>query len=224
MRAALDQSSRELGRYVRLTNYASGLCMPGDRRAGRHGTARHDAQRLDVRHPVPRHQPDPHVRRPAVLASDPRPRRHHHQHRRGQLPDHRRRGRGGPHRHGVPAAQRVLRPRGRSGRLAARHRPRVRDQPGPAGVVPLRARPRPARPRVVPRRAAQVDAADQAHDRRRVPRQPARRLLQPRRHDDRAGHPARRHDDRGRRDAVAVRPRRRAAERPLRAGRRRRVA
>ena len=28
MRAALDQSSKELGRYVRLTNYASGLCMP----------------------------------------------------------------------------------------------------------------------------------------------------------------------------------------------------
>ncbi|MDQ3105368.1 MAG: lysine 5,6-aminomutase subunit alpha [Actinomycetota bacterium] len=28
MRAALDQSSAELGRYVRLTNYASGLCMP----------------------------------------------------------------------------------------------------------------------------------------------------------------------------------------------------
>jgi len=28
MRAALDQTSRELGRYVRLTGYASGLCMP----------------------------------------------------------------------------------------------------------------------------------------------------------------------------------------------------
>jgi beta-lysine 5,6-aminomutase alpha subunit len=28
MRAALDDLSRELGRYVRLTNYASGLCMP----------------------------------------------------------------------------------------------------------------------------------------------------------------------------------------------------
>ena len=28
MRAALDESSRELGRYIRLTNYASGLCMP----------------------------------------------------------------------------------------------------------------------------------------------------------------------------------------------------
>ncbi|HEY3261162.1 MAG TPA: lysine 5,6-aminomutase subunit alpha [Pseudonocardiaceae bacterium] len=28
MRAALDDLSREVGRYVRLTNYASGLCMP----------------------------------------------------------------------------------------------------------------------------------------------------------------------------------------------------
>lgn len=28
MRAALDEVSRETGRYVRLTNYASGLCMP----------------------------------------------------------------------------------------------------------------------------------------------------------------------------------------------------
>ena len=28
MRAALDASSKEVGRYVRLTNYASGLCMP----------------------------------------------------------------------------------------------------------------------------------------------------------------------------------------------------
>ncbi len=28
MRAALDDVSKELGRYIRLTNYASGLCMP----------------------------------------------------------------------------------------------------------------------------------------------------------------------------------------------------
>jgi len=28
MRAALDETSRKLGRYIRLTNYASGLCMP----------------------------------------------------------------------------------------------------------------------------------------------------------------------------------------------------
>src|SRR5436305_4166301 len=28
MRAALDETSREVGRYIRLTNYCSGLCMP----------------------------------------------------------------------------------------------------------------------------------------------------------------------------------------------------
>ncbi|MGI5853716.1 MAG: lysine 5,6-aminomutase subunit alpha [Bacillota bacterium] len=28
MRAALDETSKELGRYIRLVNYASGLCMP----------------------------------------------------------------------------------------------------------------------------------------------------------------------------------------------------
>ncbi len=28
MRSALDETSRQVGRYVRLTNYASGLCMP----------------------------------------------------------------------------------------------------------------------------------------------------------------------------------------------------
>lgn len=28
MRVALDETGRELGRYIRLTNYASGLCMP----------------------------------------------------------------------------------------------------------------------------------------------------------------------------------------------------
>ena len=28
MRAALDETSKQLGRYIRLTNYASGLCMP----------------------------------------------------------------------------------------------------------------------------------------------------------------------------------------------------
>src|SRR3712207_7159782 len=48
--------------------------------------------------------------------------------------------------------------------------------------------------RSVPRRAAEVDAADEAHDRRRVPRLPARRVLQPGRGADRAGHPAGRDD------------------------------
>ena len=53
----------------------------GDRDAGRARAARHDAQRLDVRDPVPRHQPDPDLRRPAVLPAGARPRRDHHQHR-----------------------------------------------------------------------------------------------------------------------------------------------
>ena len=84
-------------------------------------------------------------------------------------------------------------------------------------LVPARARARAAGPRAVPGRAAEVDAADPAHDRRRVPRLPARRVLQPGRRADRPGHPAGRHDDRGGGDAVAVRPRPGPAERPLRA-------
>ena len=72
-----------------------------------------------------------------------------------------------------------------------------------------------------PEGAAEVDAADPAHDRRRVPRLPARRVLQPRGDAHRPEHPARRHDDRGGRDAVALRPRPRPPERPLRHERRR---
>ena len=53
--------------------------------------------------------------------------------------------------------------------------------PDGARLVPARAGPRHARPRAVPGRAAQVDAADAAHDRRHLPGLPARRLLQPRR-------------------------------------------
>ena len=103
----------------------------GDRGAGRARAARHDAERLDVRHPLPRHQPGAHLRRPALQPPGPRPRRHHHQHRRGQLPDHRRRGRGRAHGHHQPAAQRVLRQGGRPRGLAARPRARLRDQPRP---------------------------------------------------------------------------------------------
>ena len=95
--------------------------------------------------------------------------------------------------------------------LAARPRPRLRDPARARGVVPPGAGARPAGPRALPRRAAEVDAADQAHDRRRLPRLPARRLLQPGRGAHRPGHPAGRDDDRGRRHPVAVRPRPRAA-------------
>ncbi len=73
----------------------------------------------------------------------------------------------------------------------------------------------------LPEGAVEVDAADQAHDRRRVPRLSARRLLQPGRGADRPGHPAGRHDDRGGRHSVAVRPRPGPAERAVRAERRR---
>ena len=119
MRAALDESSRELGRYVRLTNYASGLCMPEIAALAGPRAARHDAQRLDVRHPLPRHQPDPHLRRPALQPPGARPRRHHHQHRRGQLPHHRGCRRGRAHGHREPAAQRVLRQGGRASRTGS---------------------------------------------------------------------------------------------------------
>ena len=90
-----------------------------DRRAGRPRAARHDAQRLHVRHPLPRHQPGAHLRRPAVQPAGARPRRHHHQHRRGQLPHHRRRRRGRAHGHHQPAAQRVLRQGGRASRTGS---------------------------------------------------------------------------------------------------------
>ena len=196
----------------------------GDRRSRRPRAPRHDAQRLDVRDPLPRHQPGPHVRRPAVQPAGARPRRDHHQHRRGQLPHHRRRGRGRAHGHDQPAAQRVLRQGGRPRGLAARPGPRVRDRPGGAGVVPARARPRPAGPGAVPEGPAEVDAADPTHDRRRLPRLPPRRVLQPGRRDDRPGHPAGRHDDRGRRHPVDLRPRPGPPERPLRDGRCRRAA
>ncbi len=49
--------------------------------------------------------------------------------------------------------------------LAAGAGARVRDQPGGAGVVPAGAGARAAGPGAVPGRAAEVDAADQAHDR-----------------------------------------------------------
>ncbi len=142
MRAALDETSRELGRYVRLTNYASGLCMPEI--AGLAGLERLDMMLNDSMY--------------GILFRDINPIRtfvdqrfsrqiharagHHHQHRRGQLPHHRRRRRGGAHGHHQPAAQRVLRQGGRARGLAARPRPRLRDRPRRAGLVPARARPR----------------------------------------------------------------------------------
>ena len=152
MRAALDETSRGARPLRPAHQLRLRPVHARDRHPGRPRAARHDAQRLDVRDPLPRHQPDPHLRRPAVQPPGPRPRRDHHQHRRGQLPHHRRRRRGRAHGHHQPAAQRVLRQGGRARGLAARPRPRVRDRPRRAGLVPARARARDAGPRPVPRR------------------------------------------------------------------------
>ena len=147
MRAALDDVSAELGRYVRLTNYAVGPVHARDRRPGRARAAGHDAQRRDVRDPLPRHQPAAHLRRPAVQPDGARPRRDHHQHRRGQLPHHRRRRRRGAHRHRQPVAQRDAGQGGRPRGLAARPRARLRDRSRPRGVLPAGAGARDAGPR-----------------------------------------------------------------------------
>ena len=91
----------ELGRYVRLTNYASGLCMPEI--ATLAGLERLDMMLNDSMYGILFRDINP-VRTfvdQRFSPAGPRPRRDHHQHRRGQLPDHRRRGRGGAHGDGV---------------------------------------------------------------------------------------------------------------------------
>ena len=97
MRAALDDVSTR----ARAVRPADQLRLrpvhAGDRLAGRARAAGHDAERLHVRHHLPRHQPGADVHRPAVLPAGARPGGHRHQHRRGQLPDHRRRGGRGAH-------------------------------------------------------------------------------------------------------------------------------
>ena len=192
----------------------------GDRRAGRARAAGHDAQRLHVRDHLPGHQPAADVHRPAVCPADPRPGRDRHQHWRRQLPDHGRRRGCRAHRGRQPADERVLRQGSGAGRRAAGPGARVRDQPRGARLVRARARARPAGPGAVPGRAAEVHAADQAHDRQRVRRLPAGRVLQPGRGDDRPVHPADRDDDRGDPHPVPVRPRPGPGERPLRGPRR----
>ena len=68
MRAALDEVSQRARPLRPADQLRLRPVHARDRLAGRARAARHDAQRLDVRDPLPRHQPDPHLRRPAVLA------------------------------------------------------------------------------------------------------------------------------------------------------------
>ena len=170
MRAALDESSKELGRYVRLTNYASGLCMPEI--AALAGLERLDMMLNDSMYGILFRDINP-VR----TFVDQRFSRQVHA-RAGIIintgeDNYLTTADAVEAAHTVtvsPAAQRVLRQGGRPRGLAARPRPRVRDRPRRPGQLPARARARAAGPRAVPQGAAEVDAADPAHDRRRVPR------------------------------------------------------
>ena len=224
MRAALDETSEELGRYVRLTNYASGLCMPEI--AALAGLERLDMMLNDSMY--------------GILFRDINPIRTFVDQRFSRQV-HARAGiiiNTGEDNYlttadAVEAAHTVTTSQLLNEYFAKEAGledwqlglgPRLRDRPRRARLVPARARPRDAGPRPVPEGAAEVDAADPAHDRRRLPGLPARRVLQPGRRADRPGHPAGRDDDRGRGHAVALRPRPGPAERPLRDERRRRPA
>ena len=128
MRAALDEwsaSQRPLRAPVELL---LGPVHARDRGDGRDRGLRQHGQRRAVRDPLPRHQPRARPDRPARLAHDQRLLRRRHQHRRGQLPAHGRRDRGGAVGdrlavHQPPAGARL----GRA-RRADRARRRVRDR------------------------------------------------------------------------------------------------
>ena len=224
MRAALDETSRELGRYVRLTNYASGLCMPEI--AALAGLERLDMMLNDSMY--------------GILFRDINPIRTFVDQRFSRQV-HARAGiiiNTGEDNYlttadAVEAAHTVTTSQllneyfaKEAGledwQLGLGHAFEINpDRPESFRLELAHAH---AGARAVPRGAAEVDAADPPHDRRRVPRLPARRLLQPRRRAHGSGHPAGRHDDRGRRDALDLRPRPGAPERPLRHGRGRRPA
>ena len=181
------------------TNYSSGPVHGRDRVDGRRRAARHAAQRRDVRHPLSRHQHVPHLRRPVRLAAVHRASGHRHQHRRGQLPDDRRRRREGAHRARQPVHQRGVRA---SAPACARSRSgwgtRSRSTRGS-------------------RTACSLEIAQAQLVRQIFPRHPIKwmpptkhktgdifsatctgRDVQPRRRDDRAVHRAARHVQRGR--------------------------
>ena len=224
MRAALDDVSKELGRYVRLTNYASGLCMPEI--ATLAGLERLDMMLNDSMYGILFRDINP-IR----TFVDQRFSRQVHA-RAGIIintgeDNYLTTADAVDEAHTVTVSQLLNEYFAKEAgledwQLGLGHAFEI--NPDAARLVPARAGARAAGPRAVPGRAAEVDAADQAHDRRRVPRLPARRLLQPGRRADRPGHPAGRHDDRGGGHAVPVRPRPRPAERPLRAGRGRQPA
>ena len=206
MRAALDEVSAELGRYIRLTNYASGLCMPEI--AVMAATERLDMMLNDCMYGIifrdinmQRTFVDQHFSRMIhalagiiintgednyLTTAD-----------------------------AVDSAHTVLASQFLNERLALHGRaaggadgagPRVRDRPGATRADHARDRPCPADPRVLPRCSAEVHAADETHDGQRLPGLPLRRDVQPGGSPDRAGHHPARDDDRGRAHAVPLGP------------------
>ena len=224
MRAALDETSRELGRYVRLTNYASGLCMPEI--AALAGLERLDMMLNDSMYGILFRDINP-IR----TFVDQRFSRQIHA-RAGIIintgeDNYLTTADAVEAAHTVTTSQLLNEYFAKEAGLedwqlglghAFEIDPEVPDS------FRLELAHAHARPRAVPGRPAQVDAADAAHDRRHLQGLPPRRLLQPRRGAHRPGHPAGRHDDRGGGDAVDLRPRPGAAERPLRHERRRQPA
>ena len=170
MRAALDEVAERLGPLRDAHQLRERLVHARDRGDGRDRAARHAAQRFDVRHSLPRHQHEAHVHRPALQPHAQRVLRHHHQHRRRQLSHDRRCGRASPggarfavHQRGVRAPRRTARRADRPGR-------RLRNRSRPRGRLPLSGRAGAAGAPDLPERAAEVHAADQAHDRRHLQR------------------------------------------------------
>ena len=224
MRAALDETSRELGRYVRLTNYASGLCMPEI--ATLAGLERLDMMLNDSMYGILFRDINP-IR----TFVDQRFSRQIHA-RAGIIintgeDNYLTTADAVEAAHTVTTSQLLNEYFGKEAgledwQLGLGHAFEI-DPDVPDSFRLELAHAMLARD-LFPKAPAEVDAADPAHDRRRVQGLPAGRLLQPGRRAHRPGHPARRDDDRGRGDAVDLRPRPGAAERPLRDERRRQPA
>ena len=197
MRAALDEVGEELGRYIRLCNYASGLCMPEIATMG--ALERLDMMLNDSMYGIifrninmQRTFVDQYLSRLInaragiiintgednyLTTADAFETGLHGR----QLRLHQR---------GVRAARQ---PRA----LADRPRPRLRDRPGHARPGRLPDRRRAAGPPALPRLPAQVHAADQVHAGRHLPGPHHRRHVQLHRHLHRPGDHAARHAHRG---------------------------
>ena len=135
MRQALDEVSQAEGRYIRLVNYCSGLCMPEIAAMG--ALERLDMMLNDALYGILFR--DINMQRTLVDQYFPvsqRLRRHHYQYWRGQLPDDGRRRGSRSHRIGFPVHQRTAGSAGRPEPGAAGPGPCLRDRPG-AGRQPV---------------------------------------------------------------------------------------